>query len=258
VTRYRFTVEYDGRPFMGWQRQMHGPSVQAAIETAIHAITGETVEVLAAGRTDAGVHASAMVAHADIAKSITPFRLMEAINARLVPQPVAILDIAVAPGFHARFDCIGRRYRYRIINRRSPLTFEAGMAWRVPTALDAGAMHAAAQLLVGRHDFTTFRSSHCQANSPVRTLDRLDVVREGQCIDVFAEARSFLHHQVRSMVGCLKMVGAGQWQADDLVVALAARDRSALGLNAPPDGLFFIGAEYPEPLSGPAHPAERD
>ena len=258
MTRYRFTVEYDGRPFMGWQRQMHGPSVQAAIETAIHAITGETVEVLAAGRTDAGVHASAMVAHADIAKSITPFRLMEAINARLVPQPVAILDIAVAPGFHARFDCIGRRYRYRIINRRSPLTFEAGMAWRVPTALDAGAMHAAAQLLVGRHDFTTFRSSHCQANSPVRTLDRLDVVREGQCIDVFAEARSFLHHQVRSMVGCLKMVGAGQWQADDLVVALAARDRSALGLNAPPDGLFFVGAEYPEPLSGPAHPAERD
>ena len=258
MTRYRFTVEYDGRPFMGWQRQMHGPSVQAAIETAIHAITGETVEVLAAGRTDAGVHASAMVAHADIAKSITPFRLMEAINARLVPQPVAILDIAVAPGFHARFDCIGRRYRYRIINRRSPLTFEAGMAWRVPTALDVGAMHAAAQLLVGRHDFTTFRSSHCQANSPVRTLDRLDVVREGQCIDVFAEARSFLHHQVRSMVGCLKMVGAGQWQADDLVVALAARDRSALGLNAPPDGLFFVGAEYPEPLSGPAHPAERD
>lgn len=258
MTRYRFTVEYDGRPFMGWQRQMHGPSVQAAIETAIHAITGETVEVLAAGRTDAGVHASAMVAHADIAKSITPFRLMEAINARLVPQPVAILDIAIAPGFHARFDCTGRRYRYRIINRRSPLTFEAGMAWRVPTALDASAMHAAAQLLVGRHDFTTFRSSHCQANSPVRTLNRLDVVREGQCIDVFAEARSFLHHQVRSMVGCLKMVGAGQWQADDLVAALAARDRSALGLNAPPDGLFFIGAEYPEPLSGPAHPAERD
>jgi tRNA pseudouridine38-40 synthase len=258
VTRYRFTVEYDGRPFMGWQRQMHGPSVQAAIETAIHAITGETVEVLAAGRTDAGVHASAMVAHADIAKSITPFRLMEAINARLVPQPVAILDIAIAPGFHARFDCTGRRYRYRIINRRSPLTFEAGMAWRVPTALDASAMHDAAQLLVGRHDFTTFRSSHCQANSPVRTLNRLDVVREGQCIDVFAEARSFLHHQVRSMVGCLKMVGAGQWQADDLVAALAARDRSALGLNAPPDGLFFIGAAYPEPLSGPAHPAERD
>ena len=132
------------------------------------------------------------------------------------------------------------------------------MAWRVPTALDASAMHAAAQLLVGRHDFTTFRSSHCQANSPVRTLNRLDVVREGQCIDVFAEARSFLHHQVRSMVGCLKMVGAGQWQADDLVAALAARDRSALGLNAPPDGLFFIGAEYPEPLPGPAHPAERD
>jgi tRNA pseudouridine38-40 synthase len=246
MTRFRFTVEYDGRPFMGWQRQAHGPSVQATIEDAIHSVTGETVDVVAAGRTDAGVHASAMVAHADIAKDIAPFRLMEAINARMKPQPVAILDCAEAPGFHARFDCIGRRYRYRIMNRRAPLTFEAGLAWRVPVPLDADAMHAAAQHLVGRHDFTTFRSAQCQANSPLRTLDRLVVVRNGHAVDVFAAARSFLHHQVRSMVGCLKLVGEGAWTADDLAAALAARDRGALGLNAPPEGLFFVGAVYPE------------
>ena len=246
MTRFRFTVEYDGRPFMGWQRQAHGPSVQQAIEDAIFSVTGEQVEVVAAGRTDAGVHASAMPAHADIAKDITPFRLMEALNARLKPQPVAILDCAAAPEFHARFDCTGRRYRYRIINRRAPLTFDTGLAWRVAVRLDAEAMHAAAQLLVGRHDFTTFRSAQCQANSPLRTLDRLDVVRNGDAIDVFAAARSFLHHQVRSMVGCLKLVGAGQWHADDLGAALAARNREALGLNAPPDGLCFVGAIYPD------------
>ncbi len=230
---------------MGWQRQAHGPSVQQAIEDAIFSVTGEAVEVIAAGRTDAGVHASAMPAHADIARAITPFRLMEAINARLKPQPVAILDCALAPDFHARFDCTGRRYRYRIINRRAPLTIDAGLAWRVPMQLDADAMHAAAQRLVGRHDFTTFRSAQCQANSPLRTLDRLDVVRHGETIEIFAAARSFLHHQVRSMVGCLKLVGEGRWSADDLAAALAARDRAALGLNAPPDGLSFIGAIYP-------------
>jgi tRNA pseudouridine38-40 synthase len=246
MPRFRFTVEFDGRPFMGWQRQAHGPSVQAAIEDAIFSVTAERVEVVAAGRTDAGVHASAMAAHADIARPITAFRLMEAINARLKPQPVAILDCAEAPGFHARFDCIGRRYRYRIVNRRAPLTFEAGLAWRVPVRLDADAMHAAAQHLVGRHDFTTFRSAQCQASSPLRTLDRLAVVRSGDAIDIFAAARSFLHHQVRSMVGCLKLVGEGAWTADDLAAALAARDRAALGLNAPPDGLFFVGALYPE------------
>lgn len=246
MTRFRFTVEYDGRPFMGWQRQGHGPSVQAAIEEAIFSITGEQVEVVASGRTDAGVHARAMPAHADIEKSITPFRLMEAINARLKPQPVAILECAEAPGWHARFDCTGRRYRYRIINRRAPLTFDAGLAWRVPVALDADAMHDAAQLLVGRHDFTTFRSAQCQANSPLRTLDRLEVTRVGEEVHVIAAARSFLHHQVRSMVGCLKMVGSGQWRAADLAAALAARDRDALGLNAPPDGLSFIGATYAE------------
>lgn len=245
MTRFRFTVEYDGRPFMGWQRQAHGPSVQGAIEAAIHAITGETVDVVAAGRTDAGVHASAMPAHADIAKPFTPFKLMEAINARLRPHPVAITACAEAPDWHARFDCLGRRYRYRIINRRAPLTTDAGLAWRVPAPLDVGAMQAAAGVLIGRHDFTTFRSAHCQASSPLRTLDRLDVVRSGETIDVFAAARSFLHHQVRSMVGCLKMVGEGQWSRDDLADALAARDRDALGLNAPPDGLWFVGAIYP-------------
>jgi tRNA pseudouridine38-40 synthase len=246
MTRFRFTVEYDGRPYFGWQRQDHGPSVQAAIEEAILQVTGETVDVHASGRTDAGVHARAMPAHADIAKSLTPFRLMEAINARLKPQPVAIIDCAQAPNWHARFDCTGRRYHYRVINRRAPLSFDAGLAWRVPTPLDAQAMQAAAQRLVGQHDFTTFRSAKCQAKSPLRTLDRLEVTRMGEEVHIFAAARSFLHHQVRSMVGCLKLVGEGKWSSDDLAAALAARDRDALGLNAPPDGLYFIGATYPE------------
>ena len=246
MTRFRITVEYDGRPYLGWQRQDHGPSVQAAIEEAILQVTGEAVDVHASGRTDAGVHARAMPAHADIAKSLTPFRLMEAINARLKPQPVAILDCAQAPNWHARFDCTGRRYHYRIINRRAPLSFDVGLAWRVPTPLDSQAMHTAAQRLVGQHDFTTFRSAKCQAKSPLRTLDRLDVTRVGGEVHIFASARSFLHHQVRSMVGCLKLVGEAKWSADDLAAALAARDRDALGLNAPPDGLYFMGASYPE------------
>jgi tRNA pseudouridine38-40 synthase len=246
MTRFRLTVEYDGQPFMGWQRQAHGPSVQAAIEDAIARTTGEVVEVCAAGRTDAGVHASAMPAHVDIARPISGFRLMEAINAHMRPLPIAITDCVEAPGFHARFDCTGRRYLYTIVNRRAPLALAAGRAWRVPTALDADAMHAAAQLLVGRHDFTTFRSAQCQANSPLRTLDALDVARDGAIVTVFAAARSFLHHQVRSMVGCLKLVGEGRWRAADLVAALAARDRAALGINAPPDGLCFVGATYPE------------
>lgn len=242
--RFRLTVEYDGRPFQGWQRQAHGPSVQQAIEDAIHSICGEQTEVVAAGRTDAGVHGRAMPAHVDIERPFTPFRLMEALNARLKPLPVAITDCAEAPGWHARFDCTQRRYVYRIVNRRAPLALAAGMAWRVPALLDEDAMHAAAQRLVGRHDFTTFRSSQCQASSPLRTLDRLDVRRDGEDVLVFAAARSFLHHQVRSMVGCLKLVGQGRWQADDLAAALAARDRAALGINAPPDGLCFVGASY--------------
>jgi tRNA pseudouridine38-40 synthase len=233
---------------MGWQRQAHGPSVQEAIESAIAVITGEAVAVHGAGRTDAGVHAAAMVAHCDIAKPIAPFRLMEAINAVVAPAPVAILACAeAAPDFHARFDCTARSYRYTIVNRRAPLTTQRGLAWRVAHPLDADAMHAAAQLLIGRHDFTTFRSAHCQSASPVKTLDRLDVARDGDHVTIDAAARSFLHHQVRSMVGCLKLVGAGQWSAGDLGAALAAADRSRLGFNAPPDGLVFMAAWYDKP-----------
>lgn len=246
MTRFALTVEYDGRPFMGWQRQTHGPSVQAAIETAVTAMTRETAAVHAAGRTDAGVHGEAMRAHVDIAKPVDAFRLMEALNALLRPAPVAILDcVAVPDDWHARFSCIGRTYRYDIVNRRAPLTYKAGLAWQVPQPLDAAAMHRAAHRLVGRHDFTTFRSAHCQADSPVRTLDRLDVVQDGPRIAVHAEARSFLHHQVRSMVGCLALVGMGRWTEADMAAALAARDRARLGLNAPPDGLFFVEARYP-------------
>ncbi|WP_344694429.1 tRNA pseudouridine(38-40) synthase TruA [Sphingomonas cynarae] len=245
MTRFALTVEYDGRPFMGWQRQPHGPSVQGALEAAVRAITGETVAVHAAGRTDAGVHALAMRAHCDIAKPIDAFRLREALNARLRPAPVAVLACdMVADDWHARFSCLGRAYEYRIVNRRAPLTWERGLAWQVPQPLDAMAMAMAAAMLVGRHDFTTFRSAHCQADSPVRTLDRLEVIHAGDRIAVIAAARSFLHHQVRSMVGCLALVGMGRWTPDDVATALAARDRARLGLNAPPDGLFFTDAVY--------------
>jgi tRNA pseudouridine38-40 synthase len=245
MSRFRLTVEYDGSPFMGWQRQAHGPSVQQAIEEALATITGEAHGVHAAGRTDAGVHALAMAAHVDVARTITPFRLMEALNARLRPAPVAILGCeTVADDWHARFSCTGRRYLYRIVNRRAPLALEAARAWRIAKPLDAAAMHDAAQALVGRHDFTTFRSAHCQAESAVKTLDRLDVRREGDAVLIGAAARSFLHHQVRSMVGCLALVGQGQWNATDLAATLAARDRAALGLNAPPEGLYFAEASY--------------
>jgi len=245
MTRFKLIVEFDGRPFMGWQRQAHGPTVQSAIERAVRDITGETATLHAAGRTDAGVHARAMAAHVDIAKPMTPFRLREGLNARLRPDPVSVLHVeAVADDWHARFSCLGRAYDYRIINRRPPLTFETGLAWRVATALDAEAMHDAAQLLVGTHDFTTFRSVHCQSASPVKSLDRLDVRREGEVIAIEAAARSFLHHQVRSMVGCLMLVGRGTWTSADLRAALEAKDRAALGFNAPPDGLYFVGAVY--------------
>jgi tRNA pseudouridine38-40 synthase len=246
VTRFRLTVEYDGRPFMGWQRQAHGPSVQQAIEEAIQAITHERVTLHAAGRTDAGVHALAMTAHVDIEKPIDPHRLADGTNAKLRPLPVAILAAReVAQDFHARFSCIGRHYVYRIANRRAPLALEAGRAWRVPVVLHADAMNEAAQVLVGRHDFTTFRSANCQAESPVKTLDRLTVRRFGERIEIEAAARSFLHHQVRSMVGCLELVGRGKWSKADLKAALEAADRHALGFNAPPDGLYFAGALYP-------------
>lgn len=230
---------------MGWQHQDHGPSVQQEIEEALHRITREDALVHAAGRTDAGVHALAMRAHTEIAKDIGAFRLMEALNSHLRAVPVAILACeAVADDWHARFSCVARHYVYRIANRRAPLTFDKGLKWRVPAELDAAAMHEAAQLLVGLHDFTTFRSVHCQSASAIKTLDRLDVERDGDEIRVHASARSFLHHQVRSMVGCLQMVGRGQWTADDLADALAAKDRAALGLNAPPDGLYFVRADY--------------
>ena len=245
MTRFALTIEFDGRPFMGWQRQSHGPSVQQALERAAHTVTGETVAVHAAGRTDAGVHGLAMRAHCDIARPIAPFRLMEALNARLRPNPVAVLACEVVPDdWHARFSCLGRSYEYRIVNRRAPLTWEAGLAWQVPQPLDEAAMAAGAAHLLGRHDFTTFRSAHCQADSPVRTLDTLSVTRTGDRIAIRAAARSFLHHQVRSMVGCLAMVGMGRWTPDQVGAALAARDRARLGLNAPPDGLFFTGATY--------------
>ena len=245
MTRFALTVEYDGRPFVGWQRQAHGASVQQTLEEAVFAMTGERAAVHAAGRTDAGVHAIAMRAHVDVARTVEPFRLMEAINALVRPAPVAVLACErVADDWHARFSCRGRAYDYRIVNRRAPLTWEAGLAWQVPQPIDAEAMHAAAQALVGLHDFTTFRSAHCQADSALRTLDRLDVIRSGDRLHVRAAARSFLHHQVRSMVGCLAMVGIGRWTGAELAAALAAKDRARLGLNAPPDGLFFVEAIY--------------
>jgi tRNA pseudouridine38-40 synthase len=246
LTRFALTVEFDGRPYMGWQRQRRGASVQTAIERAAQSITGEEIAVHAAGRTDAGVHGLGMRAHLDLTRNFTPFRLMEALNAKLRPDPIAILDCEIVPDdWHARFSCIGRHYEFRIVTRRAPLTVERGLAWRIPAPLDVAAMADGAARLVGRHDFTTFRSAHCQADSPLRTLDRLDVVAKGERISVFASARSFLHHQVRSMVGCLALVGEGKWSPDDMTTALEARDRTALGFNAPPDGLYFLRADYP-------------
>jgi tRNA pseudouridine38-40 synthase len=247
VTRFALTVEYDGRPFMGWQRQAHGPSVQQAIEGAVLAVTGEAADVHGAGRTDAGVHALAMRAHVDIAKPFTPFRLSEALNARLRPAPVAILACEiVADDWHARFSCLRRSYEYRIVNRRAPLTWEKGLAWQLANPLDVAAMREGAAQLVGLHDFTTFRSVHCQSASALKTLDRLEVAGDGDFVFVTAEARSFLHHQVRSMVGALSFVGTGKWEPADIGTALAARDRQALPLNAPPDGLWFVSADYPD------------
>ncbi|PLK25547.1 tRNA pseudouridine(38-40) synthase TruA [Novosphingobium sp. TH158] len=247
MTRFALTLEFDGTEFMGLQRQAHGPSVQQTVEDAARAVTGEAVTMHAAGRTDAGVHAVAMRAHVDIAKDIAPFRLMEALNALMRPARVAVTACEVKPDdWHARFSCTGRAYVYRIANRRAPLTLERNHAWQVPQPLDAAAMHRAAQALVGRHDFTTFRSVHCQAQSPLKTLDRLDVRREGDHVMIDAAARSFLHHQVRSMVGCLVLVGMGRWQEEQVAEALAARDRTALGLNAPPEGLYFVRAVYPD------------
>lgn len=246
MNRFALTIEFDGRPFMGWQRQDHGPTVQQAIEEAVFKVTGERTACNAAGRTDAGVHATGMRAHVDIERPITAFRLMEAINACVRPNPIAILHCEeVTVDWHARFSCIARHYEYRIIQRRAPLTWEKGLAWRIANPLDARAMQAGANRLLGRHDFTTFRSAHCQADSPLRTLDRLEVQQHGDRITVYASARSFLHHQVRSMVGCLALVGQGKWSPGDMTTALESRDRTMLGLNAPSDGLFFVRADYP-------------
>lgn len=246
MTRFALTLEFDGTPFHGLQRQSNGPSVQQAVEDALTRITGEHATLHSAGRTDAGVHALGMRSHVDLEKDITAFRLMGALNAHLRPDPIAVTACEIVPDdWHARFSCTGRRYLYRITNRRAPLALQRNRAWQVATPLDADAMHAAAQVLVGRHDFTTFRSIHCQAADPVKTLDRLDVEQVGDDVHIHAAARSFLHHQVRSMVGCLKLVGTGTWDSARLAAALAARDRGALGLNAPPQGLYFVEAVYP-------------
>jgi tRNA pseudouridine38-40 synthase len=249
VTRWRLTIEYDGGPFMGWQRQDHGPSVQQTLESAIERMTSEQAVIIAAGRTDAGVHALAMSVHVDVEKSLTPRRLREGLNALVRPHPVSVLDVTpVADDWHARFSCVGRRYRYRILNRRPPPALDRGRVWHIGVPLEVEAMKEGAAMLVGRHDFTTFRSAQCQSESPVKTLDSLVVAQMGEEIQIEAAARSFLHHQVRSMVGCLALVGRGQWDAQDIRKALEARDRSALGLNAPPHGLYFVEALYP-----PAH-----
>lgn len=245
MPRWKLTLEFDGRPFVGWQRQDNGPSVQQALEEAIARFCQEEVRVVTAGRTDAGVHALGLVCHADIARDSSADTVRDALNFHLKPWPVAVLAAeAVSDAFHARLSARGRRYLYRIRNRRPPLTLERGRAWQVVRPLDADAMHAAAQRLCGRHDFSTFRASLCQAKSPIKTLDRLEVTREGDELRITAAARSFLHHQVRNMVGALEWVGAGRWSADDLQAALAARDRSAGGPTAPADGLYFVAAVY--------------
>lgn len=245
MQRFKLIIEYDGRPFVGWQRQDNGPSVQQALEEAVAAFSGESVSVHGAGRTDAGVHARGQVAHLDLEKPMHGYQLRGALNHHLKPLPIAVLDAeAVTRDFEARFSARRRVYRYRIVNRRAPLTWDAGLAWRVGPPIDAAAMHAAAQRLVGRHDFTTFRHVQCQAKSPIKTLDLLMVERLADEVRVHAMARSFLHHQVRSMVGTLALVGEGKWRADDVAAALEARDRQALGHNAPPDGLYLMRVAY--------------
>jgi len=246
MTRWRLTVEYDGAPFVGWQRQAFGTSVQGVLEAALGQMTGEKITVHGAGRTDAGVHALAMEAHCDILKPLTEHRLREGLNALVRPHPVSVLEVApVADDWHARFSCTGRRYLYRILNHRAPPALLRGKVWHIGAPLDLDAMKDGAAMLLGTHDFTTFRSVNCQSASPVKTLDELSVERVGDEVKIRAAARSFLHHQVRSMVGCLGMVGRGQWRPDDIAAALAAKDRSALGLNAPPEGLYFVSASYP-------------
>ena len=247
MPRYRLRVEYDGTPYVGWQRQDNGPSVQGAIEAAILSLTGETVSIRGAGRTDSGVHAMGQVAHADLTRSWKEHTLRNALNAHLgmAGERVVILDAAAVPDdFDARFSAVKRHYLYRIISRRAPLALEANRAWFVTKELDHAAMHAAGQVLVGKHDFTTFRAAQCQANSPVRTIDRLDVTRSGDLIEIRVSAQSFLHNQIRSFAGTLKLAGEGKWSVEDVRAALEARDRKACGPVAPPDGLYFLAVDY--------------
>ena len=245
MPRFRLLVEYDGGAFVGWQRQDNGPSAQGALEDAIEKLSGERVTVTGAGRTDAGVHALGQVAHFDLEKEFEAGKVRDALNHYLRPAPVAVLEAALAvPDFHARFSAVGRHYLYRIVCRRAPLALERGHVWHVVRDLDAEAMHHAAQALVGQHDFTTFRAAECQAKSPVKTLDRLDVRGLAGEIHIEASARSFLHHQVRSMVGSLKLVGEGKWHPREIAAALAAHDRSACGPVAPPDGLYLVRVDY--------------
>jgi tRNA pseudouridine38-40 synthase len=245
MPRYKLTIEYDGRPFRGWQVQDDAPTVQGALQAAVKALSGEDAQVYGAGRTDAGVHALGQVAHVDIARAFRIDQVRDGLNAHLRPYPIAVLAAEiVADSFEARFSAVKRHYRYRIVNRRADLTLDAGHAWRVAKPLDADAMHDAAQALVGFHDFTTFRAAECQAKSPQKTLDAIAVVRAGEEIVVTTSARSFLHHQVRSIVGSLAWVGEGRWSADDIKRALEARDRTACGPVAPADGLYLVKVEY--------------
>lgn len=245
MPRYRLTLEYDGAPFVGWQRQDNGPSVQGALEDAIEKLSGERITVTGAGRTDAGVHALGQVAHFDLIKQFEAGKVRDALNYYLRPDPVVVLDAAETDGeFHARFSATARHYLFRILNRRAPPALEDGRVWHVSPKLDAEAMHAAAQMLVGQHDFTTFRAAECQSASPVKTLDRLDVSRRADEIHIEASARSFLHHQIRSFAGTLKLVGEGKWQPRDVAKALAAKDRAACGPVSPPDGLYLVRVDY--------------
>lgn len=244
--RYRITLEYDGMPFAGWQRQENGPSVQGALEEAIRKLSGERVTVTGAGRTDAGVHALAQVAHFDLEKTFAPAKLRDALNYHLRPDPVSVLKAGIAvPDFHARFSATARHYLYRILNRRSPPVLERGRVWHVARELDSDVMHAGARHLVGQHDFTTFRAAECQAASPVKTLDALIVRRAAEEIHIEAKARSFLHHQVRSMVGTLKLVGEGKWRPREVQAALEARNRARCGPVAPAEGLYLVRVDYP-------------
>ncbi|WP_020398497.1 tRNA pseudouridine(38-40) synthase TruA [Kordiimonas gwangyangensis] len=246
MQRFKLTIEYDGRPYVGWQRQENGPSVQAALEDACKGFApNEDVKVMGSGRTDAGVHATGQVAHLDLERPMTADALQGALNYHLRPNPVAVVAVElVDEEFHARFSALKRHYTYKILNRRAPASFQRGLMWQVKTPLDHEAMHEAAQHLVGQHDFTTFRHAHCQAKSPVKTMDYLTVERFGEEVHIHAGARSFLHHQIRSITGTLKLVGEGNWTPADVKAALEARDRTRLGLNAPPDGLYFRKVEF--------------